>query len=156
MSINSYTMAFDGELLKRGFWLYVWKILFNGEKFIYVGRTGNSSSTNAASPFNRVSQHLDFRETARGNTLARRLKEVDIDPDSSNFHMIALGPIFQEQKSVDTHMRYRDQMATLEYEIAYYLKWQGFEVLGKYQKGSAIDQTLLNELKSKVVEFITT
>ena len=148
-------MAFDGELLKRGFWLYVWKILFNGEIFIYVGRTGNSSSTNAASPFNRVSQHLDFRETARGNTLARRLKEVEIDPDSSNFRMIALGPIFQEQKSVDTHMRYRDQMATLEYEIAYYLKWQGFELLGKYQKGSAIDQTLLNELKSKVVEFIT-
>ena len=149
-------MAFDGELLKRGFWLYVWKILFNGEIFIYVGRTGNSSSTNAASPFNRVSQHLDFRETARGNTLARRLKEVDIDPDSSNFRMIALGPIFQEQKSVDKHMRYKDQMATLEYEIAYYLKWQGFEVLGKYQKGSAIDQTLLNELKSKVVEFVTT
>jgi len=148
-------MAFDGELLKRGFWLYVWKILFNGEIFIYVGRTGNSSSTNAASPFNRVSQHLDFRETARGNTLARRLKEVDIDPGSSNFSMIALGPIFQEQKSVDTHNRYRDQMATLEYEIAYYLKWQGFEVLGKYQKGSAIDQTLLDELKSKVVDFVT-
>jgi hypothetical protein len=156
MSINSYTMSFDGELLKRGFWLYVWKILFNGEKYIYLGRTGNSSSTHAASPFNRVSQHFDFQETAKGNTLARRLKEVDIDPDASNFCMIALGPIFQEQKSVDTHKKYRDQMATLEYEIASYLKWQGFEVLGKYQKGSAIDQTLLNDLKSKVVEFITT
>ena len=156
MSINSYTIAFDGELLTRGFWLYAWEILFNGEKYIYLGRTGNSSSANAASPFNRVSQHLDFQETAKGNTLARRLREVDIDPNASNFRMIALEPIFQEQKSVDTHNRYRDQMATLEYEISSYLKWQGFEVIGKYQKGSAIDQTLLNELKSKVVEFVTT
>ena len=155
MGINSYTMAFDGELLKRGFWLYVWEILFNGEKYIFIGRTGNSSSANAASPFNRVSQHFDFRETAKGNTLARRLRENNIDPDASNFRMIALGPIFQEQKSVDTHKQYRDQMATLEYEIASYLKWQGFEVIGKYQKGSSIDQTLLNELKSKVVDFIT-
>jgi hypothetical protein len=156
MSINSYTMAFDGELLKRGFWLYVWKILFNREKYIYLGRTGNSPSASAASPFNRVSQHLDLRETAKGDTLARRLREVDIDPYASNFCMIALGPFFQEQKSEDTHKEYRDQMATLEYEIASYLKWQGFEVLGQYQKGSAIDQTLLNELKSKVVDFITT
>jgi hypothetical protein len=156
MSIHSYIMTFDGEMLKRGFWLYVWIVLFNGQQYIYVGRTGNSSSVGAASPFNRVSQHLDFRKNAKGSTLARRLREIGVDPEASNFRMIALGPIFQEQESFEKHKQYRDQMARLEYEIASYLTWRGYEVIGEHQKGSSVEQSLLNEVRSNVVDFIRT
>ncbi len=63
--LNSYAMTFDGSLLERGFWLYVWDIRQNDDRYLYVGRTGDSSSANAASPFNRIGQHLDFRANAK-------------------------------------------------------------------------------------------
>lgn len=39
--VTSYSMSFDGELLKRGFWLYVWDIRTATERHLYVGRTGD-------------------------------------------------------------------------------------------------------------------
>lgn len=49
MDINSCVMEFDGEVLERGFWLYVWEILYGQEKYIYVGRYGRFFGRNAAS-----------------------------------------------------------------------------------------------------------
>ena len=46
------------DALERGFWLYVWVIDGAGDTLHYVGRTGDSSSSNAQSPFNRMGQHL--------------------------------------------------------------------------------------------------
>ena len=103
MEINVQKMSFDGQVLKRGFWLYVWKIIYDGKEYYYVGRTGDSSSSNAASPFNRIGQHLDFRENAKGNSLAKRLIEVGVDPKKCLFEMLALGPIYKEQESFDLH-----------------------------------------------------
>jgi len=77
-------------------------------------------------------------------------------PDKSNFRMIALGPIFQEQKSFEKHKQYRAQMARLEYGIASYLTWCGYEVIGEHQKGSCVEQSLLNEVRSTVVDLIRT
>ena len=74
-------MSFQGEVLERGFWLYIWEIVNGSNRYFYVGRTGDSSSAHAASPFNRIGQHLDFRENAKGNSLAKRLNEVGINPE---------------------------------------------------------------------------
>ncbi len=49
--LNDYSMTFDGALLERGFWLYVWRIIEGTRTVLYVGRTGDSSSPNASSPF---------------------------------------------------------------------------------------------------------
>ena len=47
---ETFTVTLDGAMLRRGFWLYVWEITTpNGEKVLYVGRTGDSSSPNAQS-----------------------------------------------------------------------------------------------------------
>jgi hypothetical protein len=55
MSPATYTVVLDGRTLQRGFWLYVWEVTTpNGAKLLYVGRTGDSSSINAQSPFNRM------------------------------------------------------------------------------------------------------
>lgn len=41
----TFTVTLDGAMLRRGFWLYVWEITTpNGDKVLYVGRTGDSSS----------------------------------------------------------------------------------------------------------------
>ena len=71
MSIRNYQMAFNGEVLERGFWLYVWEIAQGSQVHLYVGRTGDSSSARALSPFNRIGQHLDFRENAKGIVAAQ-------------------------------------------------------------------------------------
>ena len=154
MHINSHTMSFDGRILERGFWLYIWEIFFERKKYFYVGRTGDSSSPNASSPFNRIGQHLDFRPNAKGNALAKRLKEAGINPKSSRFRMLALGPIFQEQDTFESHKPYRDQMATFEYELASHLRSHGLAVLGIHHKGSSVTETIIDEMRQKALDFI--
>lgn len=154
MSIHGYEMGFEGELLQRGFWLYVWEIVYGKNTYIYVGRTGDSSSPNASSPFNRIGQHLDFRGNAKGNSLAKHLRQAGVDPKKSKFRMLALGPLFEEQKSFEAHKPYRDQMATFEYEMAEHLRKMKFNVLGTHQKGTAASQNVLEELRFKVSQFL--
>ena len=155
MSIKSYQMSFQGEVLERGFWLYIWEIVNGSNRYFYVGRTGDSSSAHAASPFNRIGQHLDFRENAKGNSLAKRLNEVGINPRTCNFRMLALGPFFPEQANFDNHKPFRDQMATYEFELANYLKTEGCNVLGSHHIGITVDNEILIDVKSQVLNFIS-
>lgn len=63
MSATTQVVEFDGAFLQRGFWLYVWRVIApNSTEVLYVGRTGDSSSPNAQSPFNRMGQHLGFQK----------------------------------------------------------------------------------------------
>jgi hypothetical protein len=156
MSFKGYEMSFEGEVLQRGFWLYVWEIVFSQKTYIYVGRTGDSSSPHASSPFNRIGQHLDFRANARGNSLAKRLMEAKVDPKRSKFRMLALGPLFKEQNLFEAHKPYRDQMATFEYETAEYLRTMKFNVLGTHQKGTAVSPNVVEELRLRVSQFLNT
>lgn len=98
-------MKFEGQVLQRGFWLYVWKISNCNGEWLYVGRTGDSSSANAGSPFSRIGQHLDFRRTARGNLLTKQLTKNSIDPFNSQFSMVAVGPLFKEEKDFEKHKK---------------------------------------------------
>jgi hypothetical protein len=70
MNLTLYKMQFDGTVLQRGYWLYVWKVIAPKQVLFYVGRTGDNSSVNAGSPFVRISQHLNFRLNAKGNSIS--------------------------------------------------------------------------------------
>ena len=70
--LQSYSMTFDGHLLNRGFWLYVWEIKGSMSHHVYVGRTGDSSSPHASSPFKRIGQHLNPSSKAKGNALSKQ------------------------------------------------------------------------------------
>ena len=60
-----HEVRFEGGILQRGFWLYVWEVTpADQAPLYYVGRTGDSSSTNAQSPFNRMGQHLGFAKNS--------------------------------------------------------------------------------------------
>lgn len=154
MNIDSYQITFDGEVLQRGFWLYIAEICCTGNQYVYVGRTGDSASPYAASPFSRIGRHLDFRDNAKGNSLAKRLKEQHVDPKRSRFRILALGPFFKEQGSFEAHKPYRDRMATLEYEIAEYLRKQKINVLGKHHTGAPIQKDVIEDVKSRVLNFL--
>ena len=68
--------------------------------------------------------------------------------------MLALGPLFKEQESFEAHKPFRDQMATLEYETAMYLHTMKFNVLGTHHKGKPAPLDMIEELKSKALEFL--
>ncbi len=143
-------MEFSGKLLKRGFWLYVWDIREDRRHHVHVGRTGDSSSPNASSPFRRIGQHLDLRVTAKGNALLRQLKKAQVNPESCTFEMTAIGPIFEEQETMSEHKPLRDKTAALESALALELKRRGYNVLGTHPRAAEVDPGLYEQLISQV------
>ena len=144
--MESYSIKFDGRVLERGFWLYVIDIFTTEGRRLYVGRTGDSSSCNAGSPFVRIGQHLDCRTNAKGNALGRNLRAAGIKPSACTMEMIAIGPMFPEERTFTAHKGVRDVMAGLEGAVAAALRQRGFTVLGKHSVSHAPDPRELNEV----------
>lgn len=134
------TLNFDGALLHRGFWLYVWEITPAGASpLYYVGRTGDSSSANAQSPFNRMGQHLGFNEAS--NTLRRRLLARSVTPEACHFKLVAVGPLDAESTE-DTraeHDERRDRIAAMEKALADLMKESGYNVINRVHSKKALD-----------------
>jgi hypothetical protein len=139
-------MEFSGKLLKRGFWLYIWDIKQDRRRHLYVGRTRDTSSPHASSPFRRIGQHLDTRLNAKGNALGRQLKSAGINPETCVFEMTAIGPIFDEQETMPNHIPFRDETAALERALADELKRRGYEVLGTHPKAKEPNPKLLSQV----------
>lgn len=146
LEMKSYSIKFDGRVLERGFWLYVIDISSGEGRRLYVGRTGDSSSSNAGSPFARIGQHLECRANAKGNALARNLRAVGINPSACSLEMIAIGPIFPEERTFGDHKRVRDVMAGLEGAVATALRQRGFTVLGRHSVAHPADSGKLKEV----------
>jgi hypothetical protein len=128
MSAETYDLTFKGELLNRGFWLYVWEITTPEQmRLYYVGRTGDSSSIYAQSPFNRMGQHLGFN--VKSNVLRRRLKTKKVDPEACTFRLVAHGPILDEASTHDEHRERRDRIAAMEKALADAMAAAGYDVM---------------------------
>ncbi len=144
--MEAYSIKFDGRVLDRGFWLYVIDIDTPQGRRLYVGRTGDSSSANASSPFSRIGQHLDCRAHAKGNALTRNLRRAGIEPRASKMEMIAVGPIFPEEREFTVHRIVRDRVAALEKALATALREHGYTVLGKHSCSLEPDSAKLAEV----------
>lgn len=128
-------------MIQRGFWLYVWRIASPDGELLYVGRTGDSSSSNAAAPFSRMGQHLGSNE--RQNMVRRHLERRGVAPEAcTSFELIAHGPIFEEAQDWETHKERRDVVAALEKALADGLKLSGYEVLNEVKDRHDLDARL--------------
>jgi hypothetical protein len=124
----TYDFCFEGGFLKRGFWLYIWEVAVpGGQSLFYVGRTGDSSSVNAQSPFNRMGQHLGFAPNS--SMLRRHLCARGVEPEHCSFRLVAHGPIFEEAKDRDGHYERRDIVAALEKALAEAMCAAGYDVM---------------------------
>lgn len=150
MSTTTQFLSFRGPLLQRGFWLYTWEISHEAHKMYYVGRTGDSSSKNANSPFSRVGMHFDIRPNAKANSLLRRLKSEGLSPDACEYRMVAVGPLYPEQADFEAHKPYRNIVATLEHELAKTLLSRGLKVLGKHHPSAALDEALFQHVLKEI------
>jgi hypothetical protein len=134
-----HQLTFNGALLSRGFWLYIWEITAkDGSKVYYVGRTGDSSSLNAQSPFARLSQHLG--RNARSNALRRNLENRKlVAEECREFRLFACGPIFQETRNKLKHEQWRDITAGLEKALADAMQAAGYDMLNEVKCRKTVD-----------------
>jgi hypothetical protein len=135
---TTHILTLPGAMLRRGFWLYVWRVSApNGQELLYVGRTGDNSSPHATAPYTRMGQHLGF--SPNQNALRRHLLNRGIvAEDCREFDLIAYGPLYDEVRKGDgltradlmaAHMPLRDLVGALEKVLAEQLKASGYHVL---------------------------
>lgn len=142
MPSSTHVLVLPGSMLERGFWLYVWRITSPVGELLYVGRTGDSSSANAATPFGRMGQHLGTNE--RQNMVRRHLEGRGVAPETcTSFELIAYGPIFEEARGDwATHKERRDRVAALEKALADGLDATGHDVLNRVRDRHDVDVLL--------------
>lgn len=142
MSAGLHSLSFPGAMLARGFWIYIWEVRAkDGRTVLYVGRTGDSSSANAQSPFTRLSQHLGTNKHA--NALRRHLEIHNIDPRAcTSFEMVAYGPILPEASTAIEHQQARDKVAAFEKALCDALNQAGYMVLNEVHCRKPLDEGL--------------
>lgn len=147
MTALTHSLTFSGRLLERGFWLYVWEITTPEKELLYyVGRTGDSSSSNAQSPFNRMGQHLGFND--KSNVLRRRLINKRLAPEKCGFRLIAHGPVLKEVATQEEHRGPRDITAALEKALAAALSEAGYTVLNTVNCRKPLDDSLFADVRA--------
>lgn len=153
MTAENRVLSFDGSLLRRGFWIYVWQVMAPGDRELYyVGRTGDSSSRYAQSPFNRMGQHLGSVENS--NMLRKRLVERDIEPNECQFRLVARGPILKEAEDLERHRAPRDTVAGIEKALAEAMAAVGYDVMNIVRSRKPLDRLMFAEvLAAFAVEF---
>ena len=145
MELATHELIFNGALLSRGYWLYVWEVVGPEDaKIYYVGRTGDSSSTNAQSPFNRMGQHLGRNN--RANVLHRCLIREKFDPARCSFRLVTSGPVFDEPSELNDHLRCRDVVAGLEMALAAAMREAGYRVVNNVYSKKPVDAALFAEI----------
>lgn len=143
-------LSLPGPMLRRGFWLYVWRVQTpKGEK-LYVGRTGDNSSPYASPAYVRMGQHLgDAKNT---NALRKYLEDKEIDPQSCSYEMIAHGPIYDEVHNgfdykdrktrailFEKHKPFRDDVAAMEKQLCDELREAGYTVLNPVNSNAPLN-----------------
>jgi hypothetical protein len=149
----TFTVTLDGAMLRRGFWLYVWEITTpNGDTVLYVGRTGDSSSPNAQSLFNRMGQNLGTLATS--SMVRNNLEKRGVDPVECQFRMVGRGPVFPEPvtKTMEAHKPIRDQVAALEKRLAEDLKAAGYDVMNTVRSSAVLDEALYERVCAAFAE----
>lgn len=145
MPPTTYTVALDGGTLRRGFWLYLWEVRTPaGATLLYVGRTGDSSSVNAQSPFNRMGQHLGTTKTS--SMLRNHLDGRGVAPEQCSFRLVARGPILEEADDRDTHYERRDVIGALERKLAESLLAAGYDVMNTVYCNKPLDEAPYDEI----------
>ncbi|EEE45447.2 hypothetical protein [Roseibium alexandrii] len=150
MTVGTYTLTLPGPMLRRGFWLYVWRIIVpDGRELLYVGRTGDNSSPHASPVYIRMGQHLGSAKNT--NALRKHLTEHGIAPeDCVEFDMVAHGPIYAEvEKPADYNHDDKEIRATL---MKQHLPIR--DIVGAMEKRladdlSAANYVVMNEVKWK-------
>lgn len=165
--LGTYRLTLPGQMLTRGFWLYVWRVTTNDGRVVhYVGRTGDNSSPNASPPYVRMGQHLGSMKNQ--NALRRNLVARGINPDACrSFDLIAHGPVHPEvvkpndfdradkstrERLMKLHLPLRDEVGAMEKRLAEELAKVGYVVLNTVQWKHKIDDERWRPIREAFLE----
>ena len=161
MTAPPYTcsMTIPGAMIRRGFWLYVWRVETAAQgDLLYVGRTGDNSWPYAVAPYTRMGQHLGFQKSQ--NALRKYLAKKKLQPeDCLAFHLIAHGPIHAEiegDKSTPearralmrAHSVPRDAVAAMEKALAEDLAAAGYAVMNIVRSNAELNQNAYGTVRA--------
>lgn len=145
-----YAATLPGPMLRRGFWLYVWRIDTPQGEMLYVGRTGDNSSPHATAPYTRMGQHLG--KSKNQNALRRHLEARNIDPETCDtFDLVACGPLYSEvERGADSirealmaaHEPIRNIVGAMEKALCEALVRAGYTVLNSVSWKHPLDEAL--------------
>lgn len=139
MVAKTHTLTLPAAMLERGFWLYVWRVEAPKGEFLYVGRTGDSSSPRAKPPYQRMGQHLGHLKNQ--NALRKYLERNGIEPERCRaFHLVTHGPLFPQAEDMQAHLAPRDIVAALEKALADTLSEAGYRVMNKVNCNKPLDK----------------
>jgi hypothetical protein len=148
---GTYALTLAPALLEEGFWLYVIKIKTKeNQEYLYVGRTGDTSSPNSAAPIKRLSQHLGSNKN--NNSLQRH---IDVK-QMSDLEFIAHGPVFPAEKHLEEesreikmarHKEPLGNISALECKLAQELKNAGYNVLNEVRSNATLNESKWQEVK---------
>jgi hypothetical protein len=135
-----YEVNLPPQILERGFWLYVWKIVGpHNETFCYVGMTGDVTGV-AQSPFARAGSH--FSENRNANAIKRHLEKRELKPERcSSIRQLVFGPLYPYWHSKPRHADFdatRDKVAALERKLWTAARDVGNEMLNRRPNGSDV------------------
>jgi hypothetical protein len=145
MSLGFHAVSFDGEMLTRGFWLYVWEIVVDdGRTLYYVGKTGDKASGVSQSPFDRLSKHLG--SNLNNNALRRHLGTAKINLETCKFLFRACGPLYKND-SMTPHSELCDIVSGLEKALADLMNVAGYRVINTVNCRTPLDKEAFDDIR---------
>lgn len=151
-------------MLRRGFWLYVFRACVGNKVLLYVGRTGDNRPPQAASPYDRFGQHLGTTNAAANgfrNYLADHV-EGDWDAAVRSLDFRCWGPIFEpvvskakfdagtdqeRQDWAEEHARRRRIVGGLERRLAEELVCRKYNVVNTVRDRNEVDPEFWEQLE---------
>jgi hypothetical protein len=137
MTGELHQFTIPAQILKRGFWLYIWKVgLPDGTIVHYVGMTGDTGAALAQSAMNRVAAHLG--RNIKSNALRRYLKSkcnIDLE-DCASIDFYAFGPVY-DKPSVSDYSRQRGKVAALEKHLWAQMQSGNYKMLNRQPQSLA-------------------
>jgi hypothetical protein len=152
-----YRFTLPSSLLKRGFWIYVWKIrIREGRPKFYVGMTGDTGSYSAQSPLNRVSAHLGHNE--RSNHLRRYLQSHGIDIECCEaLDFAAYGPMGNVPSDEAEYRVARAKIAAVEKRLWEHMACKGLDMLNRCPScRTAHDPQIFERVRAQLEPFFDT
>jgi hypothetical protein len=141
MSPEIHELTFNGGILELGFWLFVWEITTPEKDLLYyVGRTGDSSTVNSHSPFNRIVQLLSIND--QKNALRTTLDQHKIEATECDFRLVAYGPILKQAATFDEHTKSREIIGGLESKLINELRASGYTVFNTLNRRKPLENEL--------------
>jgi hypothetical protein len=157
---TTHRLTLPGPMLRRGFWLYVWRVTAPDDReFLYVGRTGDNSSPYAANPYRRMGQHLGDQpnQSALRNHFAAGPAKTGLDLEACTFDFVCNGPLYAEPLKADgatredlmkAHRTPRDIVGAMEKALAEDLAAAGYAVLNTVRCKWPLDPILWAPVRS--------